>query len=126
VRIGWTDAWDDHLPTGCRANPGTAQPQVIHGTTLDLANCQEGLHTWNQTRPAVFDGGYAFGYPAGEPTCRSASHIIEALTPPGLQIQREEDLNVIFGNVPTPAPELVPPECVGADHNRDAGVELPR
>ena len=39
-----------------------AQPICFHGVTAD---CYDGLRNFNQVRPAVFDGGYAFGSPAG-------------------------------------------------------------
>ena len=52
VQIVTTDSWDDSLPTGC---PGTEF--APYGTPLD---CYDGMRNWNQVRPAVFDGGYAF------------------------------------------------------------------
>ena len=46
-------------PEGC--GPATVDPIVIHGTAVPIAQCAEGLRTWNQTVPGVFDGGWAFG-----------------------------------------------------------------
>ena len=55
VQVTWTDSWDDSLPTGCQGetffkfgNPGLP------------TDCYDGLRNFNQIRPAVFDGGYAF------------------------------------------------------------------
>jgi len=51
-----TDNWDESLPTGCPgADPTDA---LITGGNLD--KCYDGLRNFNQARPAVFDGGYAF------------------------------------------------------------------
>jgi len=56
IEVTWSDSWDDNLPTGClgaNSLPG-----------LDDAKCFDGLRNWNQVRPGVFDGGYAFLHPA--------------------------------------------------------------
>jgi hypothetical protein len=47
-------------PEGC-ADHSAGNPAVIHGTPVPIGQCAEGLRTWNQVRPGVFDGGYAFG-----------------------------------------------------------------
>ena len=47
-----TDSWDDSLPTGCKGEVFTFQ-----GSPKD---CYDGLRNFNQVRPGVFDGGYAF------------------------------------------------------------------
>ncbi len=70
--LGKTDAWDDSIPTDCPTRSLTEPPFTIPygpaaGTALD---CWDGLRNWNQLRPAVFDGGYAFGRVAGQPNCR--------------------------------------------------------
>ncbi len=109
LRIAWTDSWDDRLPTGCRGNPGTVDPLVIHGTTVPLSQCSEGLRTWNQTRPGVYDGAYAFG--PEDPLLVPGTYVVEAVVPPGYKYQKEEDRNVDFG--PTVTPALLPPVCVG-------------
>jgi hypothetical protein len=41
------------MPTGCQAEPFS-----VHGQQVQ--DCFEGLRTFNQMRPGVFDGGYAF------------------------------------------------------------------
>ena len=58
VQVTWTDSWDDSLPTGCQGanNLGDAPytPPVADN------RCFDGLRNFNQIRPGVFDGGYAF------------------------------------------------------------------
>jgi hypothetical protein len=60
IAVVWTDSWDDNTPTGCQ---GTNNPPggEIPGIADD--RCFDGMRNWNQIRPGVFDGGYAFaGY----------------------------------------------------------------
>ena len=106
IEVAWTDSWDDNLPTGCQGPPFT-----LSGTTTP-ADCFDGLLNWNQVRPAVFDGGYAFGT-AATGNATSLPHgvyIVEAVPPPGYEIVREEDKNIDFGDnyLPQPAPDSVP------------------
>ena len=83
-----TDSWDDSLPTGCPgAHPSDA---VITGGPDD--KCYDGLRNFNQVRPAVFDGGYAFmDIPPGK-------YVVEVVPPPGYDLLKEEDNNVGFGD----------------------------
>jgi len=102
VEVTWTDSWDDSKPTGCLgANnlPGLADDK-----------CFDGLRNWNQVRPGVFDGGYAFStnLPAG-------TYIVQSYTPPGYELVKEEDKNVDFGDEYA-VPQALPPVCVGAPH----------
>lgn len=87
-----TDSWDDSLPTGC---PGEDPADVFTTETLGTANltrCYDGWRNWNQVRPAVFDGGYAFNdIPAGK-------YIVEVVPPPGYELIKEQDLNVGYGD----------------------------
>jgi hypothetical protein len=105
VDVAWTDSFDDSLPTGCQ---GPAF--VSNGVTTD---CYDGLRNFNQVRPAVFDGGYAFGGPAGKPELPMGTYVVEAMTPPGYLHQGNGDQNVAFGEEPAPSPLALPPECVG-------------
>ena len=80
-----TDSWDDSLPTGC---PGGAPTDPV--TPAD--KCYDGLRNFNQARPAVFDGGYAFNdIPAGK-------YVVEVVPPQGYEILKEEDVNVGYGD----------------------------
>jgi large repetitive protein len=109
IRVTWTDSWDDNLPEGCL---GVADPLLIHGTPVPLEQCGEGLRTYNQARPAVFDGGYAFG--PRDKLLVPGTYIVQAVTPPGYELLKEEDRNVDFGLTPVPA--ILPPKCVGDDY----------
>ncbi len=114
--IAVTDSWDDSLPSGCQG-----VPFVSNGVTTD---CYDGLRNFNQMRPAVFDGGYAFGSPAGKPELAAGTYIVEAVTPPGYETLKEEDKNVDFGDSYTPSPLLLPPVCVGDAHVVPAELDL--
>ena len=120
ISITWTDSWDDDPPTGC-----IQDLPVVHGQ--EVPECYDNYGTWNQLRPGVFDGGFAFtsytpngivsgaGEVDGLPT---GVYIVEAVTPPHYTHQREEDRNVDFGDTFQPSlkddePRLVPPFCVG-------------
>jgi len=54
IAATWTDSWDDNTPTGCQG-----QNRM---TDVGIADdrCFDGMRNWNQVRPGVFDGGYAF------------------------------------------------------------------
>jgi hypothetical protein len=127
-----TDSWDESLPTGCKwGNGATAGFRwTPDGTTFYDTDCYDGIRNWNQARPAVFDGGYAFGPEFDctggcpdwlEPSADDPSvgylvpgeYIVEVIAPPGYEIVKPEDKNVDFGDEYEPAPELLPPPCVG-------------
>ncbi|MGB5300209.1 MAG: hypothetical protein WBN48_15920, partial [Thiogranum sp.] len=55
VQVTWTDSWDDSLPTGCQG-----ETFFKFGEETLPTDCYDGLRNFNQIRPAVFDGGYAF------------------------------------------------------------------
>jgi large repetitive protein len=114
--IGTTDSWDDNLPSGCQG------PAFIsNGVTTD---CYDGLRNFNQIRPAVFDGGYAFGSPAGKPELQVGKYVVEAVPPPGYETVKEENKNVDFGDAYKPSPLLLPPVCVGDMHTVPAELDL--
>lgn len=111
IAVTWTDSWDDSKPTDC------PQPPIeVHGQPVPP--CYDNFSTWNQVRPGIFDGGYAFGPAAGAgaPSLPSGEYIVEAATPPGYQPLREEHKNVDFGDVWTPSLQSLPPACVGDGH----------
>lgn len=129
-----TDSWDDALPTACPGqNPSDPIVDPTLGAVSPVDKCYDGLRNFNQVRPAVFDGGYAFNnIPAGK-------YVVEVVPPPGYDLFKEEDVNVSFGDgyaatfvtlpggaevniVPDPAtiiaaqapePGLAQPPCVG-------------
>jgi hypothetical protein len=99
IQVVTTDSWDDSVPAGCQGDV-----YLANGMATD---CFDGLRNFNQIRPGVFDGGYAFNdIPAG-------IYIVEAVTPPGYEHVKEEDKNVDFGDEYVPAPLLLAVECVG-------------
>jgi len=108
-----TDSWDDSKPDGCIRET----LPVIHGTAIDP--CADAYGTWNQVRPGIFDGGYAFG-----PDLPTGAYIVEATTPPGYTLVKEEDKNVDFGDTYTPSLQLLPPVCVGDPHLVPAELTL--
>jgi hypothetical protein len=110
IRVAYSDSWDDAPPEGCRG-PASDVLQ-IHGAPVPFAQCAEGLRTWNQARPALFDGGYIFA--PEDPELVPGTYIVEVATPPGYEVIKEEDRNVDFG--PTAVPAILPPKCVGAPH----------
>jgi len=117
INVTHTDSWDDNLPTGC-----VGDIFYHHGVATD---CYDGLRNFNQVRPAVFDGGYAFAsyFPGGVDSgstevdgLPSGVYIVETAVPPGYELVKEEDRNVDFGDNYVPSPEVVPPILVGDPH----------
>jgi len=108
IQIVWTDSWDANLPSSCQGpagNPaidGGVQPFMFKG--LYAKDCYDGLRNWNQVRPAVFDGGYAFntrfmapGGTGDEVPLPPGGYIVRMSPPPGYDLVKEEDKNVDFG-----------------------------
>ena len=70
VSVTYTDSWDDNNPSDCvaQANTPWSNPQLANANPLAIPpipgiairNCAETFRTWNQTRPGVYDGTYAF------------------------------------------------------------------
>jgi hypothetical protein len=82
-----TDSWDDNLPD-CAMGSNSPAPGALFGEH----DAFDGIRNFNQARPGVFDGGYAFGdLPDG-------IYIVEAVAPPGYEHVKEEDKNVDFGD----------------------------
>lgn len=109
VRVTYSDSWDDSRPTGCQGEVFS-----VNGVATD---CYDGLRNFNQVRPGVFDGGYAFGPgslddPEDLPLV-AGTYIVEVVVPPGYSLVKEEDKNVDFGDDYTPSPLLLPNACVG-------------
>ena len=150
IQVTWSDSWDDSLPTDCQgANQidvdldGNITPDEDH-------RCFDGLRNFNQVRPGVFDGGYAFAdysLDALEAAGRGdlvtklnafyanriaaaglssagiqrlpdawmipGEYIVEAATPAGYKLVKEEDKNVDFGDEYFPSTQATDPVCVG-------------
>lgn len=117
IAVTTSDSWDDNQPSQCQGDIFYS-----HGQPTD---CFDGLRNYNQIRPGVFDGGYAFasyvpgGLDSGNPELEglpAEMYIVEANPPPGYELLKEEDKNVDFGDSYTPAQALMPPPCVGDPH----------
>ncbi|MEA2002802.1 MAG: choice-of-anchor Q domain-containing protein, partial [Actinomycetota bacterium] len=134
-----TDSWDDSNPTDCKWGNGATGPFEYLGVATD---CYDGLRNFNQVRPGVFDGGYAFGpeiscddlaegvicddvtneTPDGLRYLKSDGYVVEVVAPPGYEIIKPEDKNVDFGDEYVPTAELAAayppsrfPACVGEE-----------
>ncbi len=87
--------------------------------------CYDGMHNWNQLQPAPYDGMYQFpsitardpktGKPtgtnctictadpatdlyAGLPMLPKGSYVVEVVVPPGYELVKEEDKNILIGD----------------------------
>ncbi len=90
--------------------------------------CYDGMHSWNQLQPAPYDGMYQFpsitslnpttGRPAGTnctvcvsnpdtsdtfrsgtPMLPAGKYVVEVVVPPGYELVKEEDKNILIGDV---------------------------
>lgn len=123
-----TDSWDDSVPENCQYGSSPYEPFNYLGTDRD---CYDGMRVWNQVRPGVFDGGYAFTtiyqnlagntVPFGtadavEVSMPAGEYVVEVIPPNGYEIVKSQDINVTFGDSYIPAPQLLPAECVGESY----------
>ncbi|GAB4339780.1 MAG: hypothetical protein Kow0099_15200 [Candidatus Abyssubacteria bacterium] len=112
IEVTTTDSWDDSIPTGCQGEIFYVTDAAGNPVATD---CFDGLRNFNQVRPGVFDGGYAFGPELDDGSyLPSGMYIVEAVPPSGYEVVKEEDKNVDFGDTYYPA--FLPPICVGDDH----------
>jgi hypothetical protein len=63
LQVTWTDSWDDSLPIDCQG-ANSLQIDVNNDGIFEIDvpddRCFDGLRNFNQVRPGVFDGGFAF------------------------------------------------------------------
>ena len=124
--VTWTDSWDDNKPSDCVQN--LPAPRGI-----PIPECADSYGTWNQVRPGVFDGGYAFGpwidcpggvcpdwaIPSANPDepdvgyMKTGDYVVEAVPPPNFVTVKSQHKNVDFGELFIPSPLLTFTECVG-------------
>ena len=123
VQITTTDSWDDNLPTGC-------QGDVFLLDDITPTDCFDGLRNFNQIRPGVFDGGYAFDsyIPGGVASANTevsplpvGTYVVGVGEHPVYETVKEEDRNVDFGDEfaiagQLPIVAITQPECVGDTH----------
>src|SRR5207249_6083388 len=89
--------------------------------------CYDGMHNWNQVQPAPYDGMYQFpsvtsinpttgkpagtncticvpnpdttdAYRVGTPMLPPGKYVVEMVTPPGYELVKEEDKNILIGD----------------------------
>jgi len=89
--------------------------------------CYDGMHTWNQLQPAPYDGMYSFPsvtgfdpvtgkpigtnckacvnnpdasdpYRFGTPMLPAGKYVVEVVVPPGYELVKEEDKNILIGD----------------------------
>lgn len=107
-------------PAGKQVNlqcPGQKTDDVYTKYTLganDAQRCYDGWHNWNQVQAAPYDGRYVFpsaDYVAKHPLTAAqkakgqtlvslppASYVVETVTPPGYDVVKEEDKNILIGD----------------------------
>lgn len=107
-------------PPGRQVNlqcPGQVAADPFVNFTLganDRQRCYDGWHDWNQVQAAPYDGRYVFpspAYIAGHPLTQgqkaagqtlvslpAGTYVVEAVTPPGYEIVKEEDKNILIGD----------------------------
>ncbi|TKJ34776.1 MAG: hypothetical protein CEE38_16585 [Planctomycetes bacterium B3_Pla] len=126
IQITTTDCWDDSKPTG-----SIGPEMTIHSQQVPVG--MDAFATWNQIRPGIFDGGYAFDsyFPGGIASgstevggLPTGTYIVESTTPPEYTLVKEEDKNVDFGEAYVPSPDLLPPIPVGDLHTVPAELSL--
>jgi large repetitive protein len=130
-----TDSWNDNRPTDCVSDPYGGGPnkwpipETVNGFTLP--SCAETFKNWDQSRPGVFDGAFAFEVLRDKSTGQALTHpcpdnpgqtcsvplppgnyIVQVSPPPGFQVLFWGDRNIEFGD--PKFPWLVkPPDCNG-------------
>ncbi len=126
-----TDSWDADLPDGCPGDPA----DVFYDMDSDgNGDCYDGLRNFNQVRPGVFDGGYAFASywePSfGAPGAVEVeglpidNYVVEVIPPPNYELVGSLDRNVDFGDEFSPTTLALPPACVGETVNLPADATL--
>jgi hypothetical protein len=109
------------VTAGVQANmqcPGQKTSDPFYTFTLggtDQKRCYDGWHNWNQAQAAPYDGRYSFpspAYIAAHPlgsagqqasgqtlvSLPPGDYVVEAVTPPGFEVVKEEDKNILNGD----------------------------
>jgi hypothetical protein len=84
------------------------------GAGTDQFRCYDGWHNWNQIQAAPYDGLFNFpskAYIAAHPLTAAqklagqtlvslpvGTYVVEAVTPPGYEVVKEEDKNILIGD----------------------------
>jgi hypothetical protein len=118
----YSDSIHNPLAVGKPSCPGQSTtdsylPQVLGA---DVSRCYDGFHNWNQVQPLTYDGYYQFPtiYPYGVNVDGSpipnivngtdlnaatiplpnGQYVIEIVPPPGYEVVKEEDKNILIGD----------------------------
>ena len=112
----WLDIYAHGGITGTTALPANSQ-----------FKCFDGMHNWNQLQPAPYDGMYQFPsvtsrdpisgkptstncaacstnpdstdpYRSGTPMLPAGKYVVEVVVPPGYELVKEEDKNILIGD----------------------------
>jgi hypothetical protein len=111
-----SDSWNDNLPDHCVSDPYGGsnlwpKPERVNGFTLP--SCAETFKSWDQSRPGVFDGAFAFEeMPDGSPI-PPGNYIVQVIAPQGYEVLQFGDRDIEFGDPKVPVLQK-PAECVGA------------
>ena len=100
----------------------TVDPFTNYTLGGDQNRCYDGWHNWNQLQAVPYDGRYIFpsaAYRAAHPLCSNSvttncttptdpsqtlvslppgTYVVEAVTPPGYKITKEEDKDILIGD----------------------------
>ena len=126
VNIAYTDSFDDAPPSGC-----IQTLPIIGGQPAQ--ECFDNFGTWNQVRPGVFDGGYAFTsyFPGGVDSGSTevdglprGKYIVESSAPLGYEIVKSQDKNVDYGDDYVGSPLALLAPCVGDQYVVPAELTL--
>lgn len=117
-----SDSWNDHSPEGCVSAPYAGglnlwpNPEIVNGHTTP--SCAETFANWDQSRPGVFDGAFAFEDmgDAQKTPIPPGHYIVEVTPPPGYEVLKWGDRNIEFGDPKIPF-LVQPPPCVGAPYD---------
>ena len=87
VNVTSTDSWDDSQPTGCQGQNNVEGVSMIDPPVTN-DRCFDGLRNFNQVRPGVFDGGWAFdAYSADALTAAGRGDILDKLAAPAVRMR---------------------------------------
>ncbi|MEX1311289.1 MAG: right-handed parallel beta-helix repeat-containing protein, partial [Candidatus Sulfomarinibacteraceae bacterium] len=124
-----TDSWDENPPTNCQYGSSFAFVFDEGGDLEKTIDCYDGMRNWNQVRPGLFDGGYAFDEVCNGPLDEDGNclfgttspipmgrYVVEVIPPSGYQVVKSQDKNVDFGDEYVASALLLPPECAGSLH----------
>src|SRR5262249_17892367 len=106
----WLDVYPNNANAPAHTIPNNSQ-----------FKCYDGMHNWNQIQPAYYDGAYQFpsivgrspatGAPTGtncsicvanpvtgEPMLPRGQYVVEMLVPPGYELVKKEEKNILIGD----------------------------